>query len=86
MCGMQPALPEPAIALALPLVEKQLDLFGGQLPLATAVLGFLAQLASTAKMSQSRRTAAAGAAGGVAQEEEEEEEEVYTAEQVRGDL
>lgn len=85
MCGMQPALPEPAIALALPLVKKQLDLFGGQLPLATAVLGFLARLASTAKMSQSCRAAAAGP-GGVAQEEEEEEEEVYTAEQVRGDF
>ena len=71
---MQPALPEPAIALALPLVEKQLELFGGQLPLATAILGFLSRLASTAKLSQTRDSGK----GGVA----EEEEEVYTLEQV----
>ena len=67
MCGMQPALPEPAIALALPLVEKQLELFGGQLPLATAILGFLSRLASTAKLSQTRDSGK----GGVAEEEEE---------------
>ncbi|CAI8030011.1 hypothetical protein GBAR_LOCUS17015 [Geodia barretti] len=71
--GSKPALPEPAIALALPLVEKQLELFGGQLPLATAILGFLSRLASTAKLSQTRDSGK----GGVA----EEEEEVYTLEQ-----
>jgi hypothetical protein len=71
--GSKPALPEPAIALALPLVEKQLELFGGQLPLATAILGFLSRLASTAKLSQTRDSGK----GGVA----EEEEEAYTVEQ-----
>ena len=73
---MQPALPEPAIALALPLVERQLQQYGDQLALATAILGFLSRLASTAKLRQSREFGAGTGA-------EEEEEEVYTAEQVQ---
>ena len=79
----QPALPEPAIALALPLVERQLHTFGDQLPLATAILGFMSRLAATAKESQ----AGGGGGGGGGEEgvgggEQEEEQEVYTEEQV----
>lgn len=72
---MQPALSEPAIALALPLAERQLQTYGDQLPLAIAIIGFLSCLARTAKECQVGRTKGRGG-------EEEEEEEVYTQEQV----
>lgn len=72
---LQPALPEPAIALALPLVQRQLHHYGNQLSLAQSILGFLSCLACTAKQCQSGMRG--NDRGG-----EEDEEEVYTSEQV----
>ena len=71
---VQPALPEPAIALALPLVERQLQAYGDHLPLAIAILEFLSRLASTAKQRVEL--------SGDGSEKNEEEEKVYTPEQV----
>ena len=66
------------MALALPLVERQLQQFGGQLPLATAILHFLSRLAATCK--ECLTVEEQGGEGG---EGGEEEGEVYNRGQVR---
>ena len=78
---LQPALPEPAIALALPLVERQLQQFGSQLPLATAILHFLSRLAATSKACVMGE-GPAGGGGGEGGEGEEGGGEIYSTEQV----
>ena len=83
----QPALPEPAIALALPLIERQLNHHSNQLSLVTAILHFLSSLAITTRDCQKEKEVTLlpqprSPASASATEEQEEEEEVYTSEQV----
>ena len=65
-------------------MERQLQHYGNQLPLATAIVGFLARLASTAKQSVSEPSTGQGGGEGGRETVEggSEEREVYTEQQV----